>query len=359
MADAFVVDQEPERVGAQSLFNISMDKLRKNIHLLWETNDTPTHILMPLVTLVQNPEQLGAIEESSPHLQGQLGQFWLRIIKRNIIGWEDMLIKNRLHSDGRKWTEAEVAQKATYRTYRNCVKKMKQEDALAEEHLRAVMGQASAAQREKETTIIEKLPPGYLKTKKRTGGGYDGTSKTAQTGELRFGGGSRTKANTGKGFITKMRRELKEARFMKAGGSLATPTHLLQEKAKFLPQGVDKRFEVPQSTGKRTNLFRLTARPLPVATKTRLSSATPAGRAAITLPTTPKPRLLGSSSTKPSDVANPVPQRSLKRSRPVGEEVDEAPPTRRTSPPAPRNPFQRKKAPPTVLMPPRRTRPGL
>jgi hypothetical protein len=356
MADAFVVDNEPERIGSRSLFDMSMDKLRKNIHLLWETNDTPIHILMPLITLVQNPAQLGAIEESSPHLHGHLGIFWLRIIKRNITGWEDMLIKNKLHSDGRHWTEEEVAKKATYRTYRNCVRKMKQEDAAAEEQLRQAVGQASAAQRDKETLIIEQLPPGYLKKKKRVaGGGYDGTSGAAQTGELRFGGGSRTRTNTGKGVMTKIRRELKEARFSRNGGSLATPTHLLQEKAKFMPQGVDRRFEEPQ-TNKSRNAFRLTARPLAIAPTVRLGAITAAPHVSTTT-TSLKTRLPASNTTSPA-----APRQSLKRSRPAADEANDEysrSPSKRNSPPAlpPRPPpMQRKRPPPTVLMPARRKR---
>lgn len=365
MADAFVAHDWVDRIGAPSLFDLSNDKLRRNIHLLWETNDTPKHILLPLVALVHNPEQLGAIEESSPHLKGELGVFWLRMIKKNIAGWENMLFKNRLHSDGSPWTEAEVVEKATYRTYRNCVKKMKQEDAAAIAQLRQAVGQASAAQRDKETRVIAKLPPGYFRPKKRTGHGYDGTSGVPQTGELRFGGGSRTKTTTAQGVMTKIRRANKEASFARRGGALSTPTHLLKDKAVFLPPGVDKRFEVPQSSSRRPNSIRLTARPTSFVATTRLSAqASPSRLLSSTRlsSSTSKLQTSSSSPTKPSQSSAINEARStnnMNGSRSSATNVA-VQPTRplphHSSPATSALPGLRKRPPPTVLMPAKRRR---
>jgi hypothetical protein len=350
-----------------------MDKLKKNIDLLWETNETPLHILLPVCRLVTNPEQLGSIEKSSPHVRGHLGDMWLKLIKRNIGGWERMFTTKK-HKDGTPWTEDEVKHKITYATYQRCLAQMEAQELQAEETLREATSKAKAHQRNNETKFVDSLPPGYLKGKPRQR--YDGTSRSsAATGELRFTGGSKTKTTTAKGFMNRVRREVKEQKFMKAGGSLSTPSHLLQEKAKFMPKGEDVRATGPRKPGGAKVIRHLVGKPLSTIIHGSAPPRRPREEAASPARKSP-PRIVGpkmmAAAAAPAKAKAPTPLRQqqsssssslLRKRTPDDAGLDNSDQAASPPPPpstyAPTNitmqrPVKRRKPPPTVLLPPRR-----
>ncbi|KAF2664481.1 hypothetical protein BT63DRAFT_90485 [Microthyrium microscopicum] len=231
--------------GARKLTDLAYATLKKNVHLLWEAPAMPENMLLPLCRLVTSADQLESLEKSNPLLQGQLGDCWLKFMKRDILGWYKMLVAVQ-KDKSKKLTEADIAFNATHRTYRRLQQRMVHEEEKAIKQLQAARVKEEAARDAKQTRVVA-IP---LK-KGRLAGKYAGVSdglgqSQSADGSLRFAGGSRTKANTGKGALLKMQRQCNEERLQRRG-PLATPLHLRKPAAQAAPKP-DARFSPPQTS---------------------------------------------------------------------------------------------------------------
>jgi elongin-A len=214
------MDTTFQRRGARSLMDMAISTIQRNIAHLEDIGDTPIHIALRILKYVQRPKQLALLEEHSPELAEHTHEFWFSFIKRDVFRWQDMLLKKQ-KKNGEYWTEEEVKQKATYKTYKRCIDKADVASREAEEIFQQRMQATKDAAESNETRIVEKLPAGWLK---RRGAGRQ---ESSATGELRLTKGSKTKTDTGKNMITKFRREAADKMLTRPGSVLATPNHLL------------------------------------------------------------------------------------------------------------------------------------
>jgi RNA polymerase II transcription factor SIII (elongin) subunit A len=194
--------------------------VRRNITLLEDIGDTPIHIALPILRSVERPEQLALLEERSPALVEHTTELWFNFIKRDVYEWKDILSEKRKRS-GEPWTEDEAKQKTNYKIYKKWLARSEVLKAEAEEVLKERLAAVKNAAIKKETRIVEKLPQSWMKSRTSLRGG------SSASAEIRFTSGSRTKTDTVRGLMTKVRREAADARLTRPGSTLGTPTHLL------------------------------------------------------------------------------------------------------------------------------------
>jgi hypothetical protein len=144
------------------------------------------------------------MEENRPDLVSETHEMWFSMIKRDVFGWEKMLL-SKVKRNGENWTLDEIKKKATATTYRNCMAKARKEEDKATEILRQAIAKETQDARERETRIVDKVPSSWEKPRH--------SSST-----------SRPKSD----IISKIRREAAAHRQTQPGGSLSTPNHLLQ-----------------------------------------------------------------------------------------------------------------------------------
>jgi hypothetical protein len=201
--------------GAQTLLSMALGA----INLLEDIGDTPIHIALPILRSIERPEQLALLEECNPALLEHTPELWFNFIKRDVYQWKELLLTKQ-KSNGELWTEGEVKQKTNYKIYKKYLAKSEVIKAEAEEVLKERLAAAKNAAIKKETRIVERLPQSWMKR-----GSSRGASSASA--EIRLSNGSRTKTDTVKGLMTKVRREVADARLTRPGSTLGTPTHLL------------------------------------------------------------------------------------------------------------------------------------
>jgi RNA polymerase II transcription factor SIII (Elongin) subunit A len=195
----------PERVGAPRLVDLALATARRNAQFIDDVgNLLPIRMVMPILKAVERPAQLAILEKNRPELVAETHELWFNMIKRDVPGWEKMLL-TKVKRNGETWTVDEIKRKATATTYRNCMEKNEKEVAQATEVLRQAIAQDTKERRDKETRIVEKVPSSWEKRRH--------APSTA----------TRPKSDV----ISKMRREAAAHRQMQPGGSLSTPSHLL------------------------------------------------------------------------------------------------------------------------------------
>jgi hypothetical protein len=295
------MDMYSEPVGSRRLLDMSLSTIQRNIACLEDLGDTPLHLATRILRYIKRPQQLAIIEENSPTLLGHTHEFWFNFIKRDIFNWEKMLLTKQKR-DGSFWTAEEIKQKATYKTYKNCLQKAEDEERKAREILNKDMQARKETDIDTETKILEKEPSTWTK-------GRSGNKRTTGTvGGLRFTHGSRTKTDTPKGFMAKLRREAADSKLTRPGSTLATPNHLL---GRTPPMKIFARREIEKTTA-----------------------------------TTP---ISATQSTRTNYVGN-TPQKPLSSIPAIPANTESNKPVPQTSPLRP----GKRKAPPTVLLPNKR-----
>jgi hypothetical protein len=195
----------PERVGAPKLVDLALATARRHAQFIDDVgNLLPIKMVMPILKAVERPDQLATLEKNRPELAAETHELWFNMIKRDVSGWEKMLL-TKVKRNGETWTVDEIKRKATATTYRNCMAKEEKEVAQATEVLRQAIAQDTKERRDKETRIVEKVPSSWEKRRH--------VPATA----------ARPKSDV----ISKMRREAAAHRQTQPGGSLSTPSHLL------------------------------------------------------------------------------------------------------------------------------------
>ncbi|MCJ1450838.1 hypothetical protein MMC28_001172 [Mycoblastus sanguinarius] len=98
---------------ARSLLQSASKACIKNIRSITDVGDTPYDLLRPILTKIDNPEQLRQIEIASPQICGPDGEIWLEMIKRDVPDWDQKLhepknpqnwfkVYQKLYSQGQK-----------------------------------------------------------------------------------------------------------------------------------------------------------------------------------------------------------------------------------------------------------------
>jgi elongin-A len=186
-----------------------------------DIGDAPYSTMRPILTKIENPDQLGAVERRSPQIIGHTAPLWLDFIKRDIHAWETKLVPPTNPAD---WH-------ATYVALRADLKSQIEKDTVK---LQAAMAAAAAARDAHTSRLVDprttRLPP-VSKVSVRKAVNPATSPKWVDKSKLVFSSGSKTKIMTGKGVLERARREAKEASLFSSHSSvLAVPTHLLGEK---------------------------------------------------------------------------------------------------------------------------------
>ncbi|KAF7563522.1 hypothetical protein G7046_g654 [Stylonectria norvegica] len=180
----------------KSLVELATAACVKNIKELESVGDyLPYENVRQILLKVDNAHQLRLIEINSPHVQGDTGEVWLKIIEREF----PMEYKAKAYKpqDPKKW-------------YRVWEKYKRDHDHALEESERKLMQALGALKESKDKNTSRIVDRKYLpragKPPSKRGWGQRDTTTSA----LAFGLGSRTKTANGASVMRKVRREVKE-----------------------------------------------------------------------------------------------------------------------------------------------------
>lgn len=185
-------------MSPKSLMELATMACVKNIKALDSVGDyLPYENVRYILLRVDNAHQLRQIELNSPHIQGETGEIWLKIIEREFpLEYKANLYKPQ---DPKKWHRV-------WEKYKRDHDKNLEE---SENKLKIALAGLRQDKEQNTSKIIDrKLPPRISKLATRRGGGPRGEFSSA-SGML-FGGGSRTKTANGASVMRKVRREVKE-----------------------------------------------------------------------------------------------------------------------------------------------------
>ena len=205
----------------KSLWELASAACIKHIRQLDGVGDyLPYENVRHILFKVENAQQLRRIEENSPHLEGQTGEIWLKLIERDF----PLEYRNRAYKpqNPAKW-------------YRVWEKYKRDHDAAIEESAMKLKSAFAGLKEDKEkntSKIVEgRLLPtkGRIKTSSRRGG-----SMRPDMSRLVFSSGSKTKTLNGAGVMRKVRREVKE--IASIHGKLSRPVETNSNKSRSLAQ---------------------------------------------------------------------------------------------------------------------------
>lgn len=189
-----------------SLFEMARQRLLKNIDLLNDVGDLPYSFLEPVLRFVQNPDQLQELEQNSPQIQGETGDIWLKMIKRDIPNWQQRPHQPR---DPRKWS-------LVYRKLKKDAEKEKQDQAEAlKQQMRAIQQDRSHT----KTLIVDANVHYRSKGQKTRGSG----------GASKGWGVPGAPAKTGKVALDKLKRGMFDYKRERPRAA-NMPSHLLAER---------------------------------------------------------------------------------------------------------------------------------
>lgn len=158
-----------------SLYELARQRLIKNIDLLNDIGDIPFSFLEPVLRHIQNPDQLQELEENCAQIQGETGEIWLRMIKRDIPDWDK---KPHQPRDARNWSKV-------YRKLRKETEMEKREQEYAlKEQMRALQ-----KDRAQNKTMIVDSKVGFGARSNRVFGlgshsGWGSSGAPAKTGKV-------------------------------------------------------------------------------------------------------------------------------------------------------------------------------
>ncbi|OAL00989.1 hypothetical protein IQ06DRAFT_135697 [Phaeosphaeriaceae sp. SRC1lsM3a] len=208
-----------------SLYELAKLRLIKNIDLLNDIGDIPFSFLEPILRHIKNPDQLQELEETCPQIQGETGEIWLRLIKRDIPDWDQ---KPHQPRDPRNWSKV----------YRKLKKEAEKEKLAQETALKAQM-QALQKDRAQNKTLIVDSKSGYGARSSRVFG----------LGSSSGWGSSGAPAKTGREAVDKLKRGMFDYKRERPRAA-NIPTHLLQARksqVKAAPASMTTEYEAPRN----------------------------------------------------------------------------------------------------------------
>jgi elongin-A len=249
-------------MAPRPLYEQAKTALIKNISMLSDIGDLPYDFMRSILVRIESPAQLRELEKTCPQILGLDGEIWLKLIKRDVSGWDKKVDRfTRVEVDEDTGEEVEVfgprKPEDWFRVYKTLKRQADEETAVAEE---ALFKKMEATRKERAanrviaptTMIPPKQPKGRL--------GPSTFSKTPDKSTLRFTGGSKTKD-----VMAKARRETAEHRAQHSGplggrATMRTPQRGLNRVQK-APQGFVEARKVENATAaaarEQTTVFRL------------------------------------------------------------------------------------------------------
>lgn len=167
--------------------------------------DAPWELLKPIVNKCEDPRMLHAWEISSPQIQGETGEIWLKFIKRDVPNW-----RNKTHEpkNPKNW----------FKVYRNLKAEADLEEKQAEEMLKQRM---SKIKKDESTWKVAPPTKAIPERNTRNKGVAMQFHRGSDNNGLRFTTGTKTKD-----FMQAARRQAAESKLQKTG-VLARPSNML------------------------------------------------------------------------------------------------------------------------------------
>lgn len=160
---------------APTLYDLAKKRLVQNIHMLEDVGDLPYAFLAPILRHVQIPEQLVELETNCPQLLGETGEIWLKLIKRDIPGWES---KPHQPRDPKHWCKV----------YKKLKRDAEKDEEAQQEALKQKLQALQKDRKGHQTTILEGKVG--IPTQRRSGWGGPGSwgvpAAPAKTGKVAF-----------------------------------------------------------------------------------------------------------------------------------------------------------------------------
>ncbi|KAF1979650.1 hypothetical protein BU23DRAFT_548852 [Bimuria novae-zelandiae CBS 107.79] len=212
-----------------SLFTLAKMRLVQNIHMLDDIGDVPYAFLAPVLRQIQVPDQLARLEANCPQIQGETGEIWFRLIKRDIPRWDS---KPHQPRDPKSWGKV----------YRKLKKEADNEAEAQKEALRQKMQALQKDRHGHQTTIVDtkfNLPAAARRPAWTFGGG-----RSSGWGD------PAAPKKTGKVAFDKLKRTMYEVKRARPKASMM-PVHLLNERKEATAQA-PRRMLVPKSVSAST-----------------------------------------------------------------------------------------------------------
>ncbi|KAI1394245.1 uncharacterized protein F4822DRAFT_387647 [Hypoxylon trugodes] len=231
----------------KTLVELCTEVCVKNISYIDDVGDAPYKILRPILLKIDDYQKLLELEEKSPHLRGDTDECWKRIIMK-IDDYRKLLELEKQAPHHRAIT-AEAWKRLVNHDFLRLCKTHPFEPSNSEPWSSKVYMKYKAVNDKQKAAALAKLEAGFNNIEKEKQAkaastiNYDpkllgpapgrrkvpGWGGRTGTGELRFGGGSRTKTTSARSIMLKARREAAE---MHRRNKLTTPTGQLS-----VPQG--------------------------------------------------------------------------------------------------------------------------
>ena len=151
---------------AASLTAMAQNAAIRNISSITDIADLPYHVVAPVLSRIDNPQQLRDVEVACPHIAESSGPLWQAFIKRDVSNAESKMMYPK---DPKNW----------WKVYRKMTKQEAADKAAAEEALRAAMNGLKDAKSGKETTFVPKV---FALGSKKTSGFFDGVRHGGREG---------------------------------------------------------------------------------------------------------------------------------------------------------------------------------
>ncbi|KAL5436176.1 hypothetical protein PMIN07_003972 [Paraphaeosphaeria minitans] len=299
-----------------SLFHLAKTRLVRNIHLLEDIGDLPYAFLAPVLRQIQIPDQLVQLEANCPQIQGETGEIWLRLIKRDIPGWETKAHQPR---DPKNWSKV----------YKKLKKEASAEEEAQQEALRQKMQALQKDRNGHQTTIINANL--NLSSARRSGWSFGGGTRSGW-------GDPAAPKKTGKVAFDKLKRGIYDAKRARPAAS-RTPAHILNENRRTVTQVPARMVRMAEAEALSQGPRRMLV-PKPNAPSAP-TSGTPATRRPI-IRQQPMPR-----------VSDAAPERAERPRLPAGQQFSAPRPVPKSQP-APSAPSLKRRAGPNILVEPKR-----
>jgi elongin-A len=151
---------------APSLVAMAQNAAIRNITSITDIADLPYRAVAPILSRIDNPQQLRDVEVACPHIAESSGPLWQAFIKRDVSNAESKMCYPK---DPKNW----------WKVYKKMVKQEAADKAAAEEALRAAMNGLKDAKSGKETTYVPKV---FALGQKKTSGFFDGVRQGGNSG---------------------------------------------------------------------------------------------------------------------------------------------------------------------------------
>ncbi|CAK7242859.1 MAG: hypothetical protein STHCBS139747_004362 [Sporothrix thermara] len=189
--------------GPRSLKRMALAVALRNIASITDVGEMAFDDAKPILTHIENPQQLHLLETNCPQLAAepdQMAAVWSRLLTKRIPGWDTKGYLSEEDLQTMPWIEI-------YTTVKGAMDAAMAED---EARLRQTLAGFSKAKEDNATQLVNnralaRQMPGVT-TKRRVPGG----SGSGSSAVLSFGSGSRTKMTSGQSVLRRARREAKE-----------------------------------------------------------------------------------------------------------------------------------------------------